>query len=297
MTTIFISTSDVPSLVTLFGIANGFDPEANLRFDKNGFGLNYSTIDNMAMVEFESRGDQLSNYYYDDNCKLRTYIGVGLKSCYTMLKSIPAKAVGQIYKIEDDDELYVNCEGSTSKDGASKIHTINLSVDDTEPPQIRDSDVYIKVNTSDFSNMCSAFIKSACKTIKFTTRKNVLYIRGFDEYGECRSAHSFRNSGPNEEESDDIVDDNNAIKIKKGKLNIAIKKKIPSDQYSVETTIDKLKPLAKINNLCKNGIVYVYVCKQEGIDKRENIIVLKTNVGQIGTFKVYLRDTTQDNLY
>jgi len=291
-TTVFVSTNDVPSLIILFGITGNLKPEANLYFDKNRFGMHFSTDDNMAMIEFESNEKQLLNYYYDDSVLKRTYIGVCLKVCYMMLRSIPAKSVGQIYKVERDEELYLNCEGSTSYDGASKIHTINLPVDVIEPPQIRDTDVYVKVNNSDFSNMCSAFIKSDCKRIKFTIRKNVLYIRGFNEYGECRSARSFRNSSPNEEETDDIIDDCEPTKVKKGKLSITIKKKIPSDQYSVETTIDKLKPLTKINSLCKNGIVYVYVCEQEGSDKRENIIILKTNVGQIGTFGVYLRDAT-----
>lgn len=292
-TDIFASTSDVASLVTLFGIASGYKAETHLFFDKHGFGMRYATEDNFAMIVFSSEEFQLLNYYYN-NKKEISYIGVHLKTCYTMLRSIPAKSVGQIYKIDGDDDLYVNPEGSSTKDGASKIPTINLTVDAIEPPIIRNTDRYVKVNTADFSNICSSFTKVNCKRIVFTLRKNTLDIKGFNDKNECRSAVQFRNSSPNDAEDEDseIIDDSTSSHIKRGKINVVVRKKIPSDQYSSETTIDKLKPLTKINNLCKNGIVYVYVCnKTSDTDKRENITILKVNVGQVGAFELYLRDT------
>lgn len=296
LTDIFIATNDVTSLVSLFSTANGYETEANLSFSKRGFGLRFSTSDDLAMIDFESDEYNLLGYYYGKGNDI-SYIGVCLKKCYTMLRSVPAKSVGQVYKMSDDDDLYVNSEGSSSKDGASKIPTINLPIDTTAPPLIGPDDEYIKVNTSDFANMCTSISKVDCKTIRFTIKGLALIVQGFNDKSECMCAYSYRNSGPNDEEEEEEIplEDTGPSKVKKGKLTIVIHRKTPDDQNSVETTIDKLKPLSKINNLCKNGIVYVYVYKRIVEGKCKKIIAIRTNVNQLGPFTVYLKDSSNYN--
>ncbi len=296
-TKIFVSTSDVSSLVTLFSITHGYEAEANLHFSERGFGLKFSTSDNLAMIDFESDEHKLLGYYYEMSEPI-SYVGVCLKKCYTLLRGIPAKSVGQIYKMDGDDDLYINSEGSSSIESASKIPTVHLTVENINPPIIEQNDPYIKVNTSDFATMCTAISKSDCKIIKFITKNSCLCIRGFNDRNECMCAFSYRNVGPNEDDEDieEIVDAHNQSKIRKGKINVIIRKKISSDQHTIETTIDKLKPLSKINNLCKNGILYVRVHQEKGT-RRDKTISLKVNVGQIGTFTVYLRDSSRYNNY
>lgn len=294
-TDIFISTNDVSSLVSLFSIASGYDIEANLKFEREGFGLSFSTSDNLAMIDFYSSEDKLLGYYYEDLNPIK-YIGVSLKKCYAMLRGIPAKSVGQIYKTNDDEDLYVNPEGSSTSEGANKIPTINLPISTIDPPTISPEEKYIKVNTLDFASMCNSISKADCKTIRFSIVGKFLHVKGFDDKNECMSAKSFSNAGPNDSYENEVVNcDNQSLKVKKGKFNIIIHKKPFTEQFFVETTIDKLKPLSKINNQCKNGIIYVYVCKETIEPKQDKFIALKVNTGQIGVIYIYLRDSSSYN--
>lgn len=289
---IFVATSDANSLISLFGITNSYSNEANLIFDNKGFGLSFFTADDQAMIVFQSLEEQLLAYQFLGEEK--KYIGVSLKKCYTTLRSVAGKSVTQIYKmIDDDDALYIKPESTLSKDGADCIRTIDLEIDTRESPDIDPDDKYVKLSTSDFSSLCGSLNKQECKTIKFTILDGTLIIKGYNAGKKCASARSFKYNSIDTDDSngDNYVDDEedeDPTPIKRGKFSIIVKKnKNKKNDCSVFTTIDKLKPLNKINNLCKNGIIYVYVSTSK------KMIILKTKVGQIGTLKIYLRDANE----
>lgn len=281
-----ISTNDVASLISMFNTANGYLGEANLHFNKDGFGMRFDTPDGFGMVDFESHESKLLTYSYQRKEDIY-YLGVELKECYRLLKTIPIRTVGQIYKVEGDDDLYINPLGSDTVDGAAKITTKILPVNEIEPPHL-DNENYIKMSTCDFHDMCVTLNGASCKIIRFTIKNKTLLIKGFDDKDSVKYARYFKSGLSNyEDEEEDITEEESPVKTKKGKFNLIINKKTPEDQVTVDTTIDKLKPLAKINSLCKNGIVYVHVFKNE---KSGKIIALRTNTGQSGVFTVYLLD-------
>jgi hypothetical protein len=240
---IFVSTSDVTSLISLFGITNAYRSEANLIFNNAGFGLKFFTADDQAMITFDSPEEQLLSYQcVGDEAK---YIGVNLKKCYITLRGISSKSATHLYRMVDDDEaLYIKHEGTLSKDGADCIRTINLEIDTRESPNIDPDDKYIKLCSSDFAALCGSLNKQECKTVKFSIIDNTLIIKGYNSSKKCTSARSFRpNCLDSEDANEDVAnyeddEDEDPKPIKRGKFSIIVKKKKKVNDYSVTTTIE-----------------------------------------------------------
>jgi hypothetical protein len=143
--------------------------------------------------------------------------------------------------------------------------------------------------------MCVTLCRTGCKIVKFTQKSGTIFVKGFDEHGETMSAHTFRD-GFLSEEKDEEDDDTEPSKIKKGKIMLIINKSNTGN--SVHVPIEKLKPLSKINNMCKNGIVRIYITKTKNKSGGfNNILYIKTKIGQIGTCEIFIRDSPDKSVH
>lgn len=286
---VYVSMVDTQSFNSMLCIMSSYTTEANLRFDDEGIESSFSTSDFSAFITYECDKHNLLEYFFRSRKTYDVkYLGFNIKKFIGSLGKPPAKSSTKIYRMIDDDNLYISHDSSSNTQGASKVPSLDLPIDDREPPSIEHENKYFKVSTSEFSDICVSFVKSQCPTVQFIMSENLVTMKGFNDTSECMGAYAFKaNSSPSIEGE---PEDDLPIAKKKGKFNVIVHKKDPGEAFSVNVTIDKLKPLTKLNNLCKNGIVYIYTCKKSETTNKNNIIALRTNVGQVGVFTLYLKD-------
>lgn len=297
-----LGTNDVQSLLACLNVLNGYDNDMTFFFTKKGVRIVHPTLDGGAFITVKIEKKKLLFYFYN-SLNDEYYTGFNIKDFYNRLKSIQTKQSSNIYKLKGYDNFFVNAEGHASKDSANKLNTQDLEIKDEKPPKVsNDERFFAKVSTTDFGSTCGTLSRNGCKIIKFTKKYSALYIRGFVQ-GEQISTFTFRDGvdigDEGEVEEDDSESQTKTYK-KKGGVTIVLNKSKSAELSSVCVPIEKLKPLTKSNNMCKSGIVHIYIGREQKIIKDSNKIesydylYLKINVGQIGEFEIYIKACEHD---
>lgn len=301
---ISFGTNDVQSLLACLNILNGYDNDMNFFFTSNGAKVIHPTNDEGAFISVKIDRSKLLFYFYNSE-KDEYFAGFNIKEFYNRLKGIQTKQSSNIYKLKDYDNFFVNAEGHASKDSANKLSTLDLDIKNEKPPKIsNDERLFAKVTTVDFGSTCGALSRNGCKIVKFTKKYSALYVRGFTQ-GEQISTFTFRDGVDMGDDPDnyDVDEDSESQKKtykKKGGITIVVNKAKTAELSSVYVPIEKLKPLTKSNNMCKNGIVHIYIGREQKVCKETNKIesydylYLKINVGQIGEFELYIKACDHD---
>lgn len=266
---IYLTNIDISSMTVMFNITCGYVAEANMIFSNDGISILECNSENNVFIETIIPKELLIHYEYN-MVEEQYYAGFELKKIQGNFNSIPSKQVCNMYKLEGNDSFFTIGEITLNKDGANKLKTCSHPIFRDIPPDIT-FDPLVKINAADFSALCVSLGKLSCKKIEFSRGKNTLYVKGMREDGKNEKTvknivtqRSFKNSTPFDMNEEDAEED---------------------DSLTVNYNI--IKPLIKINKICKNGIVNVYFFKIG--DK--NMLALKVNVGQIGLYSIYFRDS------
>lgn len=298
---ITFGTNDVQSLTSCFALLGGYDDGINFFFTRRGLKIVHPTCDGGAFISVKINKKKLLFYFYNSAEEVY-YTGFSITDFHSRLRSIQNKQSCNIYKLKGFDSFFVNAEGHASKDSANKLGTLNLEIKDEKPPNISNDDrLFAKIATMDFSAACVTLVRNKCKTVKFTKKYSALYIRGFKE-GEQISTFTFRDgvdTGDELDEEDELELQKKTYK-KKGGVTIVVNKAKTIESASVCIPIEKLRPLTKCNNMCKAGIVRVYIGREQKVCSETNKIesydylYIKINVGQIGEFELYIKECKND---
>lgn len=299
---ISFGTNDVQSLLACLNILNGYDVDMNFFFTKKGLKIIHPTQDEGAFISINIERDKLLFYFYNSQ-RDEYYTGFNIKEFYMRLKGVQTKQSSNIYKLRGLDNFFVNAEGHASKDSANKLNTCDLEIKNEKPPRISsDEKLFAKITTTDFGAACATLSRNGCKIVRFTKKFSTLFIRGFFQ-GDQISTFTFRDGVDIDDDyEDEETESQKKIYKKNGGVTIVINKAKTVELSSVSVPIEKLKPLTKSNNMCKNGIVHLYIGREQRLCKDTNRIesydylYIRINVGQIGSFELYIK-ASDDNTH
>jgi hypothetical protein len=269
---IFFTTIDSGSLAVMANISAGYVTETNIRFDNNGIYLIESNETNNVLIVANIPKSTLLHYQYNIPEK-QYYAGFELKKFQSNLMSIPTKQVCNVYKLDGDDNFFTVGEITLNKDGANKLKTCKNPIYRGSPPNNLPLEPLVKMTAADFSAMCSSLGKLSSKKIEFSRGKSTFYVKGIkyendavnnEQIKHILSARSFCNNSPFDDDAEDLEEEDSLV------INFAL-----------------IKPLIKINKICKNGVVHIYMFKEA----EKNTLAIKINIGQIGDYSLYFKDS------
>ena len=279
---VFATINDNSSLIVLMDMIKIYVTRGNIKFEKNGISFKEMNKSNTVLIEFLIKVKKLKYYSYQQDKE--QFVGFEMKHLHENLKSVSSKQCCYIYNMLGNGNFFLSGENN---EGVNMIDTIIEPICDITSPVLHEDNLIVKMTTQELSSLCSSFNQINCKKVRFRAKNSTLEVQAYT--GEKNTVYNgirpFRNGCPFDNSE---VQDEPKI-VKKGKMTFVIES---SEQYiEVYTHFANIKPFSKIHNLCKLGIVEVYMYKMSNNkSKEETAISFRVKVGQIGVSVFHLRN-------
>lgn len=248
--------------------------EITLIINKSNICITFINKQQYAIHDLIIQGEELENYQYNIPSTDQYPITVNTTELFNVTKSAGRKDGLKIYWLEGSEKLTVEAIKSSKETGRSPSLYVNIINKDFQPPALMNeysnADVSIKIQTREFSDICSQTATLKCKYLELSGCTNYLYYKGILPDGSIGMSNKCQSQiVVNNKKSEKVISDSDLISVKIPLITIK--------------TLSKLHNISPANTLLKFSFV------------KDKPIKIESKIGSYGIYKIYIRNGKTTN--
>lgn len=284
--------------------------KANFIFTKDNIFYAQDNANHTVLNVMILYGSELSSYMYRSP-KETEVVGMDISSLRTITKPIGKKDSVRLFRLVGSQLFFIQIisqnNRSSNRTNLNVVRPTVLPLQNYKMPQFTrdENNPNCKVPAAELAKTCNAINSIKCTHAWIRGFPQGLRIRGIIGNNIVGRSDSFGNTTetvPNQGEPDpssaqgvkvdlSSLGDNVMVRPQQGLVmpgkRLVIRSAVPI-RGDTKVAVGTIKALAKLNNLCTNGIVKFHI--NERSEGPDDAIKLTTNISNYGRLMIYLRD-------